>query len=45
MKEVHLYQRLFLNTDWQKKLQLPFYGLSLEKENRRVSTTRMYSTA
>lgn len=26
MKEVHLYQRLLLSTDWQKKLQLPFIG-------------------
>lgn len=32
MKEVHFYQRLLLSTDWQKKLQLPFYWLSLAKK-------------
>jgi len=33
MKEVHLYQRLSLSTDWQNILQLPFYWISLAKEN------------
>lgn len=45
MKEVHLYQRLLLSTDWQKKLQLPFYWLSLAEENRRISITTTGSPA